>query len=170
MTWVAPAFADSPENLPANGTTLTETLDKAGAKGLTYLYDFSDDWEHATKARSPKDADPNQTYPHFTDIKNTCPPENIGGPPGFEMFKEALADPEHKDLKDWYRGPFDPTKPDARNLKANVKYSKTAQKALLRNWAVRVRDKARAFAEDPASQVNNVKTLREVEGMPRKSG
>ena len=61
------------------------------------------------------------------------------------MFKEALADPEHKDLKDWYRGPFDPTKPDARNLKANVKYSKTAQKALLRNWAVRVRDKARAF-------------------------
>ena len=41
---------------------------------------------------------------------------------------------------------------------------------MLRNWAVRVRDKARAFAEDPASQVNNVKTLREVEGMPRKSG
>ena len=86
-TWVAPAFADSPENLPANGTTLTETLDKAGAKGLTYLYDYSDDWEHAIKARSPKDADPNQTYPHFTDIKNTCPPEDIGGPPSFEMFK-----------------------------------------------------------------------------------
>jgi len=44
------------------------------------------------------------------------------------MFKEALTDPEHKDLKDWYRGPFDPTKPNARTLKANAK-------KLARQWA-----------------------------------
>jgi len=51
-----------------------------------------------------------------------------------------------------------------------IVYSKTAQKALLRmprNWAVRIRDKVRAYAEDPTSQVDKVKTLRGMEGMLR---
>ena len=51
-----------------------------------------------------------------------------------------------------------------------IVYSKTAQKALLRmlrNWAVRIRDKVRAFAEDPTSQANNVKTLCGMESMSR---
>jgi len=51
-----------------------------------------------------------------------------------------------------------------------IVYSKTAQKALLRmprNWAVRIRDKVRVFAEDPTSQANNVKALRGMEGILR---
>jgi len=44
-----------------------------------------------------------------------------------------------------------------------IVYSKTAQKALVRmprNWAIRIRDKVYAYASDPASQANNVKSLR----------
>ena len=51
-----------------------------------------------------------------------------------------------------------------------VVYSKTAQKALMRmprNWAIRIRDKVNAYASDPASQANNVKTLQGTDGMLR---
>jgi Plasmid pRiA4b ORF-3-like protein len=47
--------------------------------------------------------------------ENACPPEDVGGPPGYEAFLEALADPkhpehpEHRDLKEWIGGSFDPT-------------------------------------------------------------
>ncbi len=121
--WVMPDFADSPEDLPANKTTLAQALDKAAGEGLTYLYDFGDDWEHAINAELPNAANPDQTYPRLTTVQGNCPPEDIGGPPGYEMFVEAIADPkhpEHKDLKAWYGGQFDPDKPVEKALKENV--------------------------------------------------
>ncbi|PTE14215.1 type II toxin-antitoxin system RelE family toxin [Phaeovulum veldkampii] len=51
-----------------------------------------------------------------------------------------------------------------------IAYSKTAQKALMRmprNWAIRIRDKISAYADDPASQANNVKALQGMDGMLR---
>jgi len=123
LRWVTPAFVDTPEDRPADGTTLAEALAKAGKSGLTYLYDFGDDWQHKIKASAPKENDQAQSYPRLTNIQNTCPPEDIGGPPGFDMFKEAMADPkhpEHKELKDWFGKKFDPTKPNTRSLNADV--------------------------------------------------
>ena len=49
-------------------------------------------------------------------------------------------------------------------------YSRTAQKALTRmprNWATRIRDKIRAYAEDPAAQANNVTALKGQDGLIR---
>ena len=40
-----------------------------------------------------------------------CPPEDVGGIPGFYGFLEAIADPHHPDHDDqlyWHGGPFDP--------------------------------------------------------------
>jgi mRNA interferase RelE/StbE len=51
-----------------------------------------------------------------------------------------------------------------------IAYTRTAQKALSRiprNMALRIREKIRSFAEDPASQANNVKALRGFEGLIR---
>ena len=51
-----------------------------------------------------------------------------------------------------------------------IVYSKTAQKALVRmprNRAIRIRDKIKAYADDPASQANNVKALQGMDGMLR---
>ena len=121
--WVMPDYVDSPEDLPADKSTLAQALGKAGDAGLTYLYDFGDDWEHEIAAAPPTTADPNQTYPRLIEIKGACPPEDIGGPPGYEMFTEAMANPkhpEHKDLKTWYGGKFDPGEPDEKILTANV--------------------------------------------------
>ena len=121
--WVAPDFVDGPEDLPANGTTLSRAIAKAGASGLTYLYDFGDDWEHRIETKESRDAEPGQIYPRLTDMAGTCPPEDIGGAPGFAMFVQAMADPEHPehgDLKNWYGGPFDPRNPDRDQLRRQV--------------------------------------------------
>ena len=51
-----------------------------------------------------------------------------------------------------------------------VAYSRTAQKALIRmprKWARRIRDKIRAYAEDPAAQANNVTALKGQGGLIR---
>lgn len=51
-----------------------------------------------------------------------------------------------------------------------IVYSKTAQKALMRmprNWAIRIRDKITSYADDPASQANNVKALQGMDGILR---
>jgi hypothetical protein len=40
-----------------------------------------------------------------------CPPEDVGGLPGYERFLDALADPahpDHRELREWNGGPFDP--------------------------------------------------------------
>ena len=50
----------------------------------------------------------------------------------------------------------------------DVAYTRTAQKALLQmplNVALRIREKISSFAENPASQANNVKALRGLEGV-----
>ncbi len=121
--WVMPDFADSPEELPADKTTLAQATAKAGASGLTYLYDFGDDWMHRIKTGQTGNAEPGQIYPKLTDVSGTCPPEDIGGPPGYETFAEVMADPkhtEHEDLKEWYGGNFDPITPDADELRFQV--------------------------------------------------
>lgn len=121
--WVAPNFVDSPEDLPADKTTLDQIVEKTGEVGLTYLYDFGDDWEHRIKLGKTFEAEPGQLYPRLTDIAGTCPPEDIGGPPGFGMFIEAMANPkhpQHRELKDWYGGPFDPNTPDIDELHLEV--------------------------------------------------
>ena len=51
-----------------------------------------------------------------------------------------------------------------------IVYSRTALKALVRmprNWAERIRDKVRAYADNPASQANNVTRLKGREGLVR---
>ena len=51
-----------------------------------------------------------------------------------------------------------------------IAYSRTAQKALSRmprNWAERIMEKIRAYAEDPESQANNITGLKGSDGLSR---
>jgi hypothetical protein len=50
-------------------------------------------------------------YPVLIDAAGGCPPEDVGDPPGYEEFLEAMADPAHEwhaELCEWFGDRFDP--------------------------------------------------------------
>ncbi len=84
---------------------------RSGVRRLAYWYDFGDDWWHTIEIETVAPAPSGAFYPRCTDGAGACPPEDCGGPPGFDEFKRALADPEHpghEELQEWYGGEFDP--------------------------------------------------------------
>jgi hypothetical protein len=87
------------------------TLVDRGAERFVYTYDFGDDWEHLITVEEIMEPAAGVEYPVFVDGARAAPPEDCGGPPGFEDFLDAMANaqhPAHDDLREWYGGPFDP--------------------------------------------------------------
>ena len=122
-TWGLPDPDFGGDDLPANKTTLAGVLEDTGARTIRYIYDFGDSWEHMLQISKITDPIPGDLYPHLTDISGRCPPEDVGGFPGYEEFLEAMADtkhPEHENLKEWYGGAFDPSTPPADELRFEV--------------------------------------------------
>lgn len=91
-------------------TTLGAIVDQ-GVKRFVYRYDFGDDWEHAVTVEHVGAPAEGVAYPALLAGARRAPPEDCGGPPGFERFLEAMADEnheEHDEMMDWYGEPFDP--------------------------------------------------------------
>jgi hypothetical protein len=89
---------------------LSDVMPGEGAQ-FTYLYDFGDNWEHILVVESTLPPQEGVRYPSCLAGGRACPPEDVGGLPGYENFLEAIADdahPEHKDFTEWIGGPFDP--------------------------------------------------------------
>jgi pRiA4b ORF-3-like protein len=94
-----------------------------GIKRLDYVYDFGDDWEHTIAIESVTEADAAVKYPRFVAGARRSPPEDVGGPPGFFDFLEAMANPkhsEHRHLVEWYGGPYDPDSFDEPQIKLRL--------------------------------------------------
>lgn len=76
-----------------------------------YLYDFGDGWEHRIKVEKILSADLPGSSPLCLAGANACPPEDVGGPPGYIEFLNAIHDPshpEHTEMLEWYGAQFDP--------------------------------------------------------------
>lgn len=75
---------------------------------FTYLYDFGDGWEHAVERLGP-----GGERPGCASGEGACPPEDVGGPPGYAEMLEVLGDPahpEHEAMATWaghWSGEFD---------------------------------------------------------------
>lgn len=57
------------------------------------------------------DPQPDARYPRVVDGKRACPPEDVGGIPGYEEFLRAVGDPKHEEhasMLEWVGGRFDP--------------------------------------------------------------
>ena len=92
------------------GVTLRAAL--GAKKTFTYVYDYGDDWRHKVKVEKIVTLDAPIDAGVCIGGENACPPEDVGGPPGYEEFLAALADPKHpeqRDLKEWIGGSFDAT-------------------------------------------------------------
>ena len=93
----------------ATETLLSEVLHKTGDR-LRYVYDFGDYWEHEIVVEHVQEVDDIYFPPQCLDGARACPPEDVGGPPGYEHFLQAIADPDHPDHKEMleWNGEFDP--------------------------------------------------------------
>lgn len=74
------------------------------APGLTftYIYDFGDDWVHKITIEKMTPEESNEAV--CLAGKGMCPPEDCGGPWGYENTKAILNDPkhaEHQDMKEY---------------------------------------------------------------------
>ena len=79
-------------------------------KKLIYEYDFGDGWEHDLKIEKVLTPEPGMCYPRCTAGKRACPPDDCGGPWGYEDLLEVLRDPkheEHEEMREWIGGDFD---------------------------------------------------------------
>jgi hypothetical protein len=102
-----------------------------GIKRFDYLYDMGDSWEHRIQIEKQLPADPGASYPRFVDGAMRCPPEDVGGIPGFYDFLAATTDPsrpDHEERLDWYGGPFDPHDLDADRINKRLDYIATRRK------------------------------------------
>ena len=91
----------------------TVTLEEAlGARRtFVYVYDFGDNWHHKVKVEKTVTLDAPLSLALCLAGEIACPPEDVGGAAGYEVFLQALADPahpEHDQLKQWIGRPFEP--------------------------------------------------------------
>jgi hypothetical protein len=100
---------DERPTLPGWHVPAASYLHAEGAR-LKYLYDFGDSWEHEVTFEGVYPAEPRVRYPRCLDGARACPPEDVGGPWGYEEFVESIVDPEHEQHEDmlrWVGGQFD---------------------------------------------------------------
>jgi len=86
---------------------------------FTYLYDFGDSWEHWIEFEGEHEKQQTK-YPKCLEGERACPPEDVGGTPGYENFLDAIKDPQHQyhdQFIMWVGGTFDPEKFDFKKVK-----------------------------------------------------
>jgi len=80
-------------------------------KKVNYLYDFGDNWEHSIKLE--KIFPNNNNFRSFLCVggKRATPPEDCGGPYGYQELLEIIGNPNHPEygeMKDWVGEDFNP--------------------------------------------------------------
>ena len=112
-------FTENPEEpdqgVEESGVILGMLIRKPRTK-FTYLYDFGDGWVHTITVQSvePIAAERKATVTCLGGQRR-CPPEDVGGPWGYQEFLQTMADPsheEHESSMQWCGGSFDPKKFD----------------------------------------------------------
>ena len=84
-----------PRSAPANG----------------YVYDFGDQWIHHITVEKIHRPAPNTLYPRCSAGRRACPPEDCGGPLGYERTLRAIRSrkgPRYRELREWGLHRYDP--------------------------------------------------------------
>lgn len=96
----------APDEWDASQHSLAEVPLKPGDR-FSYLYDFGDDWWHTIEMVHSVD---HVDRPELLAGTGACPPEDVGGPPGYAAFLAAWADPrnpEHAAMRQWANGRYE---------------------------------------------------------------
>ena len=98
-------YADS------TSTKISDILPKTGKRfPFEYEYDFGDSWHHDILFEGCLRAERGKRFPICVEGERACPPEDVGGTPGFQEYLEAMANPDHDRHEEYmtWRGPYDP--------------------------------------------------------------
>ncbi len=107
-------YTECPESkedgLPCGRYRLADLVKQKG-RTFHYLYDFGDSWEHELVLEENRYFNPElRAELACLDGQRSCPPEDVGGVPGYFEFLNALKDPnhaEHESYTEWSSGNFD---------------------------------------------------------------
>lgn len=84
-----------------------------------YDYDFGDSWEHELLLEEVVPCSSPARYAMVLAGRGACPPEDVGGLPGYYHFLKVIKDPkhpEHRDMMEWAGKDFDPAAFDAQKV------------------------------------------------------
>ena len=85
-----------------------------------YIYDFGDGWNHVVELEAILPKEPHVRYPLCRDGARKCPPEDVGGSPGYARFLLAIRNPRHREhdsCLEWVGGAFDPNEFDPKRVR-----------------------------------------------------
>lgn len=106
----------------ARNIRLAALIDR-GVTKLDYTYDFGDDWQHRLEIESVQERPGESALPKLLDGARHGPPEDVGGPSGYEAFLEAVADPDHEEHQSvlrWCGGTFEPEDMDTEAIERRL--------------------------------------------------
>jgi hypothetical protein len=85
------------------------------SRSFDYVYDFGDHWHHLVVVEDYRLEPTASPAALCLAGQNACPPEDVGGAPGYANFLAAIADPRHEEHQNhmaWCGGSFDPARFD----------------------------------------------------------
>lgn len=94
-------------------TSVGDVLKRSRSK-MTYTYDFGDGWQHSIVVEKARVTTNSEQPAICLDGAGACPPEDCGGPWGYQRILAAVEqpdDPELEDEREWLEGwheNFDP--------------------------------------------------------------
>lgn len=86
---------------------------------VVYEYDFGDGWEHEIVLEEAVPRSAGVRYPIVLAGRGACPPDDVGGIPGYYHFLEAIKNPRHPDheeMIEWGGKDFDPARFDVQDV------------------------------------------------------
>jgi hypothetical protein len=84
---------------------------------MTYTYDFGDNWRHRILLEKIIRAEMSATRPICVSGRRRRPPEDVGGPSGYQEFLKVLFEPGHEvneRFRAWAGGTFHPEEFDVK--------------------------------------------------------
>lgn len=113
------------DEIPRSLTMKLNKLNLAVKKKFTYLYDFGDSWEHNIVLENILPDDGSKNFPYCVAGECAAPPEDCGGPPGYEHLLEVICDQNHEDheeMMEWLGESFVPELCDIKKMNEQLSY------------------------------------------------
>lgn len=112
FTHVHPGLSDDRRSVRSARSAVLKDVTGPETRRFEYVYDLGDDWVHEIILEEVLSNDMQEPVLRCVGGANQCPPEDIGGPGGYEAYLEAIADPSREEYDyfiDVYGDEFEPT-------------------------------------------------------------